>query len=390
METNRNAQPPASDPSDNYEKLIVRLKPLHSKPAQKSVLDSDGFRIILAIIAFVVPFFTLLVFQELSYRSKIDHLRSVVQGLESENVKLQYRYTECRKVELAYNAQTRATDAAAAAAIADMQIADNKNACGADDDAEFGPINKIVAGDAEPYEPIGRKVWTSDGFVLQTAHLPPKKQFKYDDLCDKQIRDDLFSEYTSEYCEKVRQSGKQHAESKRAPVHTHQPRPLEAHNNDQPIFVEDFIDPNKFNPNAFNEDQYNEFKLIEQQANEADAYLDDEEFEFELQAPVASDAGFNGIEPMGYVSFEDALLKLDEHMERISFHTNSCYTKYKKLREDEQRTVVNKFDKSKADKSKKKQKEKRRDEKRADRKDEKRDKRERKYSEKKEKNFKRN
>lgn len=351
-----------------------------------------------AAVGFSVVILSVLLAHYYSSLPKIDHLRSIIHSLEAEKINLQYRYTDCRKVVLAYNAQKQATDAAAAAALAEKQIADQQIAkqqmahkeTKEEREARImaevhEAIMRKVNGEEPEFnehddEEIGQKVWSSDGFVLQTEHLPPKKEFKHEDLCDKKIRDDLFSEYTSEYCEKVRQS-KHLADDKRAPLHTHQPRADvnkdTAPQNNEPIFIEDFIDPNKFNPNTY-------------QIEGVDSGLEeDNEFEYDLQEPMIGDVSLKD-----YDSFEGALLKLDEHMERISFHTNSCYTKYKKFKEDEERKEYKKFDKSRVEKSKKKYKEKdvekkvkRRDEKRNERKDEKRDKR--KYNDK-EKNFKRN
>lgn len=332
-----------------------------------------------------VLLFTILIAHLFSSWARINHLRSVIHTLEGENIKLQHRYSECRKVELAYNAQKQATDAAAAAALADMQL--NANDAISEYDATFKQIPQLQE------VPMGRKVWTSDGFVLETAHLPPKKHFKYEELCDKEIPDDLFSDYTSSYCEKVRENKRNAEARKRPPMHTHQQHRGTALHQDKPIFVEDFIDPNKFNSNTLLNDQNDEFKQINRligSANVDSGFEDDEEFEYKLHEPVVAHAiNMHEIVPKGYDSFEDALLKLDEHMERISFHTNSCHTKYKKLKEDEERKAVKKLEKPKMDKMRKKQKEyypemlekkekkdkkeKRREEKHDDKRDERRD-----------------
>lgn len=361
-----------------------------------------------AVAGFCVVIMSVLLAHYFSSVSRINYLRSVIHGLEAENIKLQYRYIECRNAGETCDARKQATDAAAAAALADMQIANKNNAfvTAADVDAPFKQIADLTEDETKPFEPVGRKVWSSDGFVLQSSHLPPKKPFKYEDLCDKNIRDDLFSEYTSEYCEKVRHTKRQ-VDGKRTPVHTHQSRGTAVHN-DKPIFIEDFIDPNKFNTNTYIDGQFEKFEEIDRLIKSVD-FDDDEEFEYRLQEPiVVGDASFSGVAiTKGYDSFEDALRKLDEHMELIEFRTNSCHTKYKKLKEIEDGKSYKKFDKSKVDKSKKKYKddekkykekdegkkdkhheEKKRDDKR-ERKEEKHDKRERKYNEKKEKNYKR-
>lgn len=341
-----------------------------------------------AVTGFCVIILSIVACQYFGSLSKLNQLKNSIANLQQENVKLLMNVNECQKVNLAYKHA------------ADMQIANQEIASGVPtpntkDDAAFKQINEInrladISDEFEIREPRGRKVWTGDGFILQSTHLPPKKQYKYDDLCDKQIRDDLFSEYTSEYCEKVRKS-------KRPPVHSHAPRSEDIRSN-EPIFTEDFIDPNKFN-----HDISSIYRDMEKSA-EIDELIDDNsdddddvDFEVELQAPliIEHNINYNSLVPSGYNSFEDVLLKMDEHMEQISFHTSSCYAKYKKLKEHEEqsRKAISKFEKQqKPEKTKKKYKKREEDkrEKKDEKKEEKRDKRDRKYQEKKNKNFKRN
>lgn len=352
------------------EKRISQYKNDTGLSDSKASNQPNVFNVFLfAITGFAVVIFSVLLAQYFSSIVKINQLKEIIHNLEVENAKLNLVVDGCRRSDLAYNGSGPSAS--------DMQVQAKDNAPVTTEE-EFKQINEIKEssdGQQSYEEPIGRKVWTGDGFILQATHLAPKKQFKYEDLCDKKIRDDLFSEYTSEYCEKVRQT-KNNGDTKKTPVHKHQLRGENGGSTSaEVIFTEDFIDPNKFNNDMGQ--IYNEVERQFDQLMDEDS--DDDDDDFGLQEPPMDED--TGIIPNGYASFEDVLMKMDEHMERISFYTQSCYTKYKKLKEDD--AVSRKALKKAAQKTNKKQK-------RDGKKDEKYEKRERKYQEKKSKNYKRN
>lgn len=221
-------------------------------------------------------------------------------------------------------------------------------------------------------EPQGRKVWTGEGLTPQAIHLAPKTDFKYDELCNKQ-KDDLFSEYANEYCEKVRKTSAHPDGKHRAPVHAHRAGEYDPKKS---LFAEDFIDPNKFNP-------VDVYKVAQEELAAEKDQKKSPEFEnalFEPNIPISLNSHsleeYEKTIPTGFHSFEDALIEMDEHMERISFYSNSCYTKYKKLRDDQddERKSYKKYDKRERDARKKHKREEKNQDKRDKRGDKKREK----------------
>lgn len=217
-------------------------------------------------------------------------------------------------------------------------------------------------------EPQGRKVWTGEGLTPQAIHLAPKTNFKYDELCNKQ-KDDLFSEYANEYCDKVRKTSAQPEGKLQPPVHKHHAAEYDPKKS---LFPEDFIDPNKFNPIDVYRSAHE--KIAAEKDNKKNPVFEDALFE--PMTPSAMTAHmieeFEREFPLGVQSFEDALMEMDEYMDRISFYSNSCYLKYKKLRdEDIDARRINK-------KLEKRERESRKKHKREEKKEEKRDKRDKK------------
>lgn len=176
----------------------------------------------------------------------------------------------------------------------------------------------------------GPIVWTGDGTLPQMTNLSPKKQFKYEHLCDEVIQDDLFADYIHDYCTEVRQ--KQRGEdasiasskptyyrSKKSQRRTAIASPLPNIPMNNFEFNEQFIDPNQYNTDLSS-------ISVEPIYDDYDYGTPNESAERKSQY----DRG-NGVN-YDVVSIEEILLQMDQHLDQM---TRSCYLKYKQLKDDD-------------------------------------------------------
>lgn len=186
----------------------------------------------------------------------------------------------------------------------------------------------------------GRIVWTGEGTLPQMANLLPKKQFKYEHLCDEVIHDDLFGDYMRDYCAEVRQKQKHEntAQANSKPIHYHPKMSQRRTSTIEPStisvpdiptnhfeFNEQFIDPNQFNTELSPlhvepfYDDYDYGQHIESMKRKSQYENGDNDF--------VIDSGTN----TDMVSIEEILLQMDEHLDQM---TKSCYLKYKQLKDE--------------------------------------------------------
>lgn len=182
-----------------------------------------------------------------------------------------------------------------------------------------------------------RIVWTGDGLQPQMANIAPKKQFKYEHLCDEVIHDDLFADYIRDYCTEIRY--KQNDE-KNTPIENTKPinyHPKKSQRRMAKIdsittsvpdistnnfeFNEQYIDPNQFNTDL--------------SAISGETFYDDYDYGQHIESAHQHKSKYDKGTPSAVnndmVSIEEILLQMDEHLEQV---TQSCYLKYKQLKDD--------------------------------------------------------
>lgn len=228
------------------------------------------------------------------------------------------------------------------------------------------------------HDPEGRKVWTGEGLTPQAIHIAPKNVIKYEEICNKPD-EDLIAGHAFEYCTWARELT---TEETRKPIHTHNARNDDSQ---KQLFKEDFIDPNVFNPiekaNAMDEQNRLKKKItnllgINDQDNSPDSANSD--YDLNAMDVIKSDStnAYEQTIPQGFNNFEDALKAIDNKMKRLSFYSNSCHTKYLKMKADEENRPQLQGQQKKFEKHEIKRKHKK-EEKRVEKRD-KRDKREKK------------
>lgn len=155
-------------------------------------------------------------------------------------------------------------------------------------------------------EKIGKIVWTGAGNIPQQTNLSPKKQSKYEHLCDEEIHDELFSDYIRDYCANLRQKNLQQKfksnylhkkKSERRSTDTNFILPNLSRK--QFEFHEQFIDPNQFDNNNVPKSHYD----------------DDYDFDSEFIIPERKKLSTKQFD--NTINIDDVIHRMDEHVNKI-------------------------------------------------------------------------